>query len=371
MTRAAREFVTPLTLQGLSGNPVLAEPFDLNQEESFGHLALVRWADIFMVAPATADLIARIRAGMANDAVTTPLVAFRGPVVLAPAMNTAMWENEITQANVAALRAIRRFTLVGPASGPLADGDVGPGRLAELPALVDALRGALPRGDFTGRRFLMTAGPTREAFDPVRFISNPSTGKMGIALAEAAWGRGAQVTLVLGPTSLAPRSGVDVVRVTSADEMLGAVLGRIDVVDAFCAAAAVADWKPSKVSPQKLKKVVESEIVEFVRTPDVLLTASTQVHALARRPLLVGFAAETEHLVDNAMNKLHAKKLDVIVANDVGRTDIGFAQDVNEVSVLSADGARRELKGTKDFVAHGILDVIAQRLANRSRGGVA
>src|SRR5688572_14384263 len=228
MTPAAREFVTPLTLQSLSGHPVFTDPFDQAQDSSFGHLHLPRWADAFVIAPATADLIARIRGGIGNDAVTTALLAFRGPVLLAPAMNTSMWENPLTRDNVKALLADGRFRIVGPDVGPLADGDVGAGRLAELPKIVEATAGLATAGPLTGKRVLITAGPTREHLDPVRYLSNPSSGKMGLALADVARARGAEVTVVLGPSTERERDGLSVIDVTSAAEMAEEVLSRVE-----------------------------------------------------------------------------------------------------------------------------------------------
>lgn len=358
MTPAAQAFVTPLTLQSLSGHPVLTEPFDAASEAGFGHLALSRWAELFVVAPATADLLARIRAGMANDAVTTPLLAFQGPVLLAPAMNVAMWNNALTQANVAALATDARYRLVGPSTGPLADGDTGPGRLVEVDALVDACLEALAAGPLRGRRVLVTAGPTREFLDPVRFLSNPSTGKMGLAVAQAARRRGGQVTVVLGPSAAADTSGLEVLNVVTAEEMRDAVLARVASVDFFIAAAAVSDWKPSERAPQKRKKgsASEAESLKLERTPDVLAEAAEAVRGAARRPLLVGFAAETERLLEHASAKLLRKGLDAIVANDVSRPGTGFGSESNAVIVLTRGGERLELAGTKGEVADGLWD---------------
>jgi len=360
MTPAAQAFVTPLTLQSLSGHPVLAEAFDPASEAGFGHLALARWAELFVVAPATADLLARIRAGMANDAVTTPLLAFRGPVVLAPAMNVAMWENAVTQENVAELAAADRFRIVGPASGLLADGDTGTGRLAEVEDIVDACAGVLADGPLAGRRVLVTAGPTREFLDPVRFLSNPSTGKMGLAIARAARRRGAEVTVVLGPAVEQDVEGLEVVRVVTAAEMRDAVLGRVGAVDFFVAAAAVSDWRPAERAGQKRKKgeAREVEALRLERTPDVLAEAAEAVRGATRRPVLVGFAAETEKLVEHASAKLLRKGLDVIVANDVTRPGAGFAADTNAVTVLSRNGERLELSGTKSEVADRLWDLL-------------
>ena len=368
MTPGAREFVTPLTFQALSGHPVLSDYFDPSQEASFGHIELARWADLVVLAPATADLLARVRAGMGNDAVTTTLLAYRGRVLVAPAMNTVMWENAQTQENVAALRADPRFTFVGPGAGDLACGEVGAGRLAEPPAIADAAARVLSDGPLSGRKVLITAGPTREHLDPVRFISNPSTGKMGLALAHAARALGAQVTVVLGPVDGAvERRGLTVVDVVSADDMAREVLARVEAADVFIAAAAVSDWRPEVRAPHKVKKTDRPEELRLVRTPDVLAEASRRVAGAARRPLLVGFAAETERVLEHAREKLERKGLDAIVANDVGAPGAGFAVDTNKVVVLRREGAPVELSGTKRDVARDILQV----LAPRAGGGAA
>ncbi len=369
MTPAAQAFITPLTLQSLSGHPVLTEPFDAASDAGFGHLALARWAELFVVAPATADLLARLRAGMANDAVTAALLAFPGLVLLAPAMNVAMWNNAVTQANVAALTAEARYHLVGPAVGPLADGDSGPGRLAEVEEVVEACAQLLSQGPLSGRTVLVTAGPTREFLDPVRFVSNPSTGKMGLAVARAARRRGARVTVVLGPGGELDRAGLEVKNVVTAEEMRDAVLARVASVDYFVAAAAVSDWRPAERAPQKRKKAnsprAESLLLE--RTPDVLAEAAEAVRGLARRPVLVGFAAETERLVENASAKLLRKGLDAIVANDVSQPDGGFGSDSNQVTVLTRGGERVELSGTKQEVAERLWDFLLGSLAQPAR----
>ncbi|WNG46612.1 bifunctional phosphopantothenoylcysteine decarboxylase/phosphopantothenate--cysteine ligase CoaBC [Archangium minus] len=366
MTAAAKEFVTPLTFQALSGHPVLTDYFDPSQEGNFGHLDLARWAELYVVAPATADLLARIRAGMGNDAVTTSLLAFRGPVLLAPAMNVAMWENERTQENVAALRSEPRYHLVGPGAGLLACGDVGAGRLAEVGAIVEAAARLFAEGPLAGRRVLITAGPTREYLDPVRFISNPSTGKMGLALAEAAKAMGARVTVVLGPVGEVERGDYEVVNVVSAEDMAREVLARVEEVDCFIASAAVSDWKPETRAAQKVKKSEGPERLTLVRTPDVLAEASRRVSGRTGRPALVGFAAETERVVEYAREKLERKGLDAIVANDVTAPGAGFGVDTNRVTVLTRDGKQRDLAGTKREVAHSILDFIKDYLPPRA-----
>jgi len=364
MTPGAQAFVTPLTFQSLSGHPVLTENFDPASEAGFGHLALARWAELFVIAPATADLLARIRAGMANDAVTTPLLAYAGPVLLAPAMNVGMWNNALTSANVAALVADKRYRLVGPDSGSLADGDFGPGRVAPVEEMADVCAELLAQGSLSGRTVLVTAGPTREFLDPVRFLSNPSTGKMGLAVAHAARRRGARVTVVLGPSAGTDTAGLEVLKVVTADEMRDAVLSRVASVDFFVAAAAVSDWRPVERSPQKRKKgrAPELESVRLERTPDVLAEAAEAVRGAARRPVLVGFAAETERLVENASAKLLRKGLDAIVANDVGGEGAGFGLDTNVVTVLTRSGERVELSGTKLEVADGLWDFVLASL---------
>jgi phosphopantothenoylcysteine decarboxylase / phosphopantothenate---cysteine ligase len=361
MTAGACEFVTPLTLQSLSGNPVFTDTFDTSQDRQYGHLQLAKWADLFVIAPATADLLARIRAGLGNDTVTTTLLAFRGPVLLAPAMNTAMWEHAETQANVAALLAQPRYRMVGPLSGPLADGDVGMGRLADLSALVSAVTELAVSGPLAGKRVLVTAGPTREALDPVRFISNPSTGKMGLAMAEAAHALGAGVTVVLGPAETGVPRGLEVIRITTADEMLAAVMSRVEAVDVFVAAAAVSDWKAEQVSPTKVKKSDGPETVRLVRTPDVLATASAKVHGSAKRPMLIGFAAETNDVETYARTKLTKKQLDLIVANDVSQAEVGFGSDSNRVVVFDRMGERLRAEGFKRDVAKEIWGVVLER----------
>jgi phosphopantothenoylcysteine decarboxylase / phosphopantothenate---cysteine ligase len=364
MTPGAQALATPLTFQSLSGHPVLTENFDPASEAGFGRLALARWAELFVIAPATADLLARIRAGMANDAVTTPLLAYAGPVLLAPAMNVGMWNNALTSANVAALVADKRYRLVGPDSGSLADGDFGPGRLAQVEEMADVCAELLAQGSLSGRTVLVTAGPTREFLDPVRFLSNPSTGKMGLAVAHAARRRGARVTVVLGPSAGTDTAGLEVLKVVTADEMRDAVLSRVASVDFFVAAAAVSDWRPVERSPQKRKKgrAPELESVRLERTPDVLAEAAEAVRGAARRPVLVGFAAETERLVENASAKLLRKGLDAIVANDVGGEGAGFGLDTNVVTVLTRSGERVELSGTKLEVADGLWDFVLASL---------
>lgn len=356
MTAHAREFVTPLTFQALTGHPVLTDLFDLHQDATFGHLSAGRAADLFLVAPATANLLARIRAGMADDAVTTSLLAARCPVLLAPAMNTAMWDNPLTQENVKALLADPRYRVVGPVYGVLAEKLVGMGRLAEPPDIVDAAEELLAPKDLAGWQVVVTAGPTREHLDPVRFLSNPSSGRMGFAIARAAAMRGAKVTLVSGPTELPAPAGVQLVRVTSAEEMAAAVLPRVKDARLVVAAAAVADQRPDERSPQKVKKSEGPQTLTLVRTPDILATAAA-LPAAGPRPIFVGFAAETERVVENAKEKLARKGLDLIAANDVAAPDGGFGTETNRLTLIDRTGRSLELPSlTKADAAHALLD---------------
>jgi phosphopantothenoylcysteine decarboxylase / phosphopantothenate---cysteine ligase len=368
MTPAATRFVGPLTLQALSGAPVLVDLLDTASDLTYGHLELARAADLVVVAPATADLLARIRAGMADDAVTTTVLAATCPVLLAPAMNTRMWRNAATQENVAALRA-RGFHVVGPASGELADGDVGEGRLADPEEIALAASRLLGNQDLAGRRALVTAGPTREPIDPVRFISNPSSGKMGYAIARVAARRGAQVTLVSGPTALADPPGVKVIRVETAEEMARAVDAEVGPMDLFVGAAAVSDYRPARVAPQKIKKADGDETLVLARTPDILAGLGERHAGKPGAPVLVGFAAETEEVIARAREKLKRKRCDLVVANKVGAPGAGFGGDTNRVALVSASELA-EIEGTKEKVAETILDWILPVLeARRPREG--
>jgi phosphopantothenoylcysteine decarboxylase/phosphopantothenate--cysteine ligase len=368
MTPAATRFVQPLTFQALSGAPVLVDLLDPASEIAYGHLALARMADLVVVAPATADLLARIRAGMADDAVTTTVLAATCPVLLAPAMNTRMWRNVATQENVAALRA-RGMHVVGPAAGALADGDVGEGRLAEPDEIAVAASRLLGNLDLAGRAVLVTAGPTREPIDPVRFISNPSSGKMGYAVARVAAQRGADVTLVSGPTLLPDPPGVKVVRVETAEQMARAVDVASAGMDLFVGAAAVSDYRPTATSPRKIKKGDGDETLVLSRTPDLLAGLGARFAAAKDGPVLVGFAAETEEVIARAREKLKGKRCDLVVANRVGGPGAGFGSDTNRVALVSATELA-EIEGPKEKVAEAILDWILPVLeARRPRAG--
>jgi len=362
MTQAAQHFVTPLTFQALSGHPVFTDAFDAAQEASFGHIELARWGELFILAPATADLLARVRAGMANDAVTTSLLAYGGPVLLAPAMNTVMFDNPITRQNLEALLSEARYRVVGPGAGLLACGEIGAGRLAEVPEIAAAAARLFSAGPLQGQKVLLTAGPTREHLDPVRFLSNPSTGRMGLSLAHEARSRGAEVTVVLGPVESTDLQGLTVLDVTTAEQMAEAVWSRVSSVDYFIATAAVSDYRPALRAAQKLKKSEAPQSLELLRTPDILAEASRQVRAAGKGPVLVGFAAETERVLEYAQEKLARKDLDFIVANDVTEPGAGFGSPTNRVFVLSKKGKPLEFQGTKREVAKQIWDVIQHPL---------
>ncbi|HET9597151.1 MAG TPA: bifunctional phosphopantothenoylcysteine decarboxylase/phosphopantothenate--cysteine ligase CoaBC [Anaeromyxobacteraceae bacterium] len=363
MTPAATRFVGPLTFQALTGHPVLVDLLDPAADQAYGHLALARAADLIVIAPATADLVARLRAGMADDAVTTTALACEGPLLLAPAMNTRMWSSAPVRDNVKEL-ARRGWHVVGPEAGALADGDVGEGRLAEPEDIAAAAARLLGPRDLVGRKVVVTAGPTREPLDPVRFISNPSTGKMGYALARVAARRGAEVVLVSGPVELADPTGVRTVRVSTAEEMARAVDDAAGDLDVFVGAAAVSDFRPRTASASKKKKGDEDEEVVLTRTPDILAGLGRRFGGRSGSPILVGFAAETEALLDNARRKLASKRCDLVVANKVGKPGQGFASDRNRVTLVGP-GERANIQGTKEEVAEAILDWVVPVLEER------
>ena len=361
MTRGAREFITPLTLQALSGNPVHTELLDAEAELGMSHIELARWADLLLIAPATADLLARLAAGRADDLLTTVALATAAPLLLAPAMNQQMWRDQATAANVATLAA-RGYTLVGPASGEQACGDVGPGRMEEPAVIAAAAASLFESGLLEGKRVVITAGPTREALDPVRYISNHSSGKMGYALAQAAVDAGARTTLVSGPVNLAAPDHVRVVRVESAAEMLEQCLQLLPECDIFIACAAVADYRPAAMEQQKIKKGPEQITLQLVRNPDIVATVAASEH----RPFTVGFAAETNDLLAHARDKMLRKGLDMIVANDVSDRSIGFNSDNNQATVLWPGGEQAlPLTGKSN---HGPPDYPADRARDSDTG---
>jgi len=358
MTRGAQEFITPLTMQALSGHPVHTELLDAEAEQGMGHIELARWADLLLIAPATADLLARLAAGRADDLLTTVALATSAPKLLAPAMNQQMWRDPATAANVAQL-AERGMVLVGPASGEQACGDIGPGRLEEPAIIARAAAELFEDGLLQGKRVVITAGPTREALDPVRYISNHSSGKMGYALAQAAVDAGARTTIVSGPVQLTPPDRVRVVSVESARQMLEQCLELMPECDIFIACAAVADYRPAAVEPQKIKKGPDEMSLLLVRNPDIVAT----VAAGEPRPFTVGFAAETRDVLAYAREKLQRKALDMIIANDVSDQSIGFNSELNEAVVLWRDGEQALARTGKGNMARQIIQLIAARIA--------
>ena len=368
MTPSACEFVTPLTFAALSGHRVITEMFgrhpgDANLDSAIEHVEVAQSIQELIIAPATADLIAKLAHGLADDFLTTLALATQAPVLVCPAMNVCMWENAATRSNVAQLRE-RGIKVLEPDEGYLACGMTGPGRLASIDAITGHVFETLGlKEDLKGETVLVTAGPTCEDIDPVRFLSNRSSGKMGYAVAEAGKRRAARVILVSGPTALAPPSGVELERVRSAEEMEEAVLGRLKEASVVIMAAAVADYRPAKTGARKMKKTSAPRPLNLEPTPDILRSISRR----RTSQLVVGFAAETDHLVENARSKLKAKGLDMVVANDVTRADSGFDVDTNRVTLVFQNGKPRELKPmSKQEVADRVLDEVV-RLRSKSR----
>ncbi len=360
MTAAAQQFITPLTMQALSGNPVHTELLNADAEAGMGHIALARWADLVLIAPASADVMARLAQGTANDLLTTLWLATRAKRAVAPAMNQQMWAAQVTQENVATLQA-HGVTVFQPASGLQACGDVGAGRMLEAIELAQHCADLFQTGLLTGKRVVITAGPTREALDPVRYISNHSSGKMGFSLAEACIEAGAQVTLISGPVHIATPDRVQQIKVISALEMLAASQEAVALgCDIFIATAAVADYRPANIAEQKIKKVGDVISIELVKNPDIVAT----IAQLPNKPFMLGFAAETERVEDYARAKLHAKKLDMIACNDVSRTDIGFQSDDNAMTVFWHNGMKHLEKAPKAHIARTLVALCAKQLIN-------
>ena len=358
MTAGARQFVTPLTFQALSGRPVRTDLWDEAAEAAMGHIELARWADRVLVAPASADFLARLAHGLADDLLTTLCLATDAPLSVAPAMNRLMWANAATQANVALLRS-RGVTVLGPAEGDQACGETGPGRMLEPAELLDALapQGAAKRV-LAGLKVMITAGPTRERIDPVRFITNRSSGKMGFAVAEAAREAGAEVVLVSGPVNVATPPGVRRVDVETAEQMMNAVNEHVADTDIFIAAAAVSDYRPVQCASEKIKKTSDSLTLALSRTTDILAT----VAARAPRPFVVGFAAETQNVERNALAKLEGKRLDMIAANQVG-DNLAFDCEDNALTVYWPGGKQDLGHAPKRQLAAALVSLIAERRA--------
>ena len=362
MTAGAQQFVTPLSFQALSGQPTRTTLWDSAAEASMGHIELARWADRIVIAPATADLLAKLAHGFADDLVTTLCLATTAPISVAPAMNHRMWLHPATQANVEILRG-RGVQVIGPEDGPLAEGESGPGRLSEPADIVAALHATGPSspqvaGPLHGLKVVVSAGPTYEDLDPVRYLGNRSSGKMGFAVAASARRRGAEVTLIAGPVTLPTPKGVTRVDVRSAAQMHDAVFAALPA-DIYIGAAAVADYTPRVPAANKIKKSNESLALDLVRTPDILSEVAAQAEGLK---LVVGFAAETERLAEYARKKLVAKHLDLIIANRVGAADCGFESDHNAMTAFWQEGERVFAAGPKTRLADELIELIIERL---------
>jgi len=352
MTASAKEFITPLTMQAVSGNPVHDDLFDLKAEAAMGHIELARWADVILVAPATADFMARLARGEANDLLTTLCLASRAPIALAPAMNQGMWKNTLTQENLQALQD-KKIHLLGPGEGSQACGDVGPGRMLEPLEIVARVSEIFASGSLAGQRVLINAGPTHEAIDPVRYLTNGSSGKMGYALAQAAFEAGAQVTLISGPVQLEKPARVKCVDVISAQQMFAAVMEKIADYDIFIAAAAVADYRCKTVADKKIPKQ-DSVSLMLERNPDIVASVAAQ----NPKPFVVGFAAQTENLLAQAKEKMQQKNLDMIIANLVGG-ETGIGSDDNEVTVLWHAQQKNFPRLSKQKLARELIELIA------------
>jgi|TARA_B100001939_G_scaffold345276_1_gene361461 phosphopantothenoylcysteine decarboxylase/phosphopantothenate--cysteine ligase len=363
MTRSAEEFITPLTLQALSGNRVSTELLDAEAEAAMGHIELAKWADGILIAPATANTIARLSSGRGDDLLSTVTLAFDGPISVAPAMNQAMWRDERTQENLKKL-IDQDFGICGPGSGEQACGDVGLGRMLEPIDILDMFSLSFNEGTLSGKKILITAGPTQEPIDPVRFITNRSSGKMGYSLVEAALESGANVTLISGPVNIEPPSNCNFVSIKTAEEMYEAVMHHISGMDVYIGTAAVSDYSPAKASDSKIKKDGSSSpmVLELKENQDILKSVSE----LEQRPYVVGFAAETNDLIKNAEKKLSNKNLDLIIANDVSNKDIGFDSDDNEVTLITEKEKHLIERQNKRKVSKKIIDFISGRINDQN-----
>lgn len=355
MTESAKEFITPLTLQAISGNEIHDSLLDVKAESAMGHIELAKWADIILIAPCTAESLAKITHGRADDLMGSVILASNATSYIAPAMNTTMWLDKSTQENFQTLVS-RGMNFIGPAEGEQACGDVGPGRLVEPKKIIELIKSDLHKGPLSGKTITITAGPTREQIDPVRYISNNSSGKMGYALAEAAKLQGANVNLVSGPVALTVNKGIALFKINSADEMLNKVFECMESSDIFISCAAVADFKPSNYSDTKIKKEDEENLeIAFEKNHDILFEVSNRHNSA----YIVGFAAETSNVNDNANKKLNSKNLDMIISNDVSDKSIGFDSDENEVHVITKNETIFLKKDKKIKIAREILNIIA------------
>ena len=355
MTESAKEFITPLTLQAVSGNEIHDSLLDVKAESAMGHIELAKWADIILIAPCTAESLAKITHGRADDLMGSVILASKAPTFIAPAMNTTMWLDKSTQENFQTLVS-RGINFIGPDEGEQACGDVGPGRLVEPEKIIELIKSDLHKGPLSGKTITITAGPTREQIDPVRYISNNSSGKMGYALADAARFQGANVNLVSGPVSLTANKGINLFKINSADEMLNKVFECMESSDIFISCAAVADFKPTNYSNTKIKKEDSENLeINLQKNHDILSEVSKR-HSSA---YIVGFAAETSNVNDNANKKLNSKNLNMIISNDVSDKSIGFDSDDNEVHVITKNETIFLKKNKKIKIAREILNIIA------------
>jgi phosphopantothenoylcysteine decarboxylase/phosphopantothenate--cysteine ligase len=355
MTESAKEFITPLTLQAVSGNEIHDSLLDVKAESAMGHIELAKWADIILIAPCTAESLAKITHGRADDLMGSVILASKAPTFIAPAMNTTMWLDKSTQENFQTLVS-RGINFIGPDEGEQACGDVGPGRLVEPEKIIELIKSDLHKGPLSGKTITITAGPTREQIDPVRYISNNSSGKMGYALADAARLQGANVNLVSGPVSLTAHKGINLFKINSADEMLNKVFECMESSDIFISCAAVADFKPTNYSNTKIKKEDSENLeINLQKNHDILSEVSKR-HSSA---YIVGFAAETSNVNDNANKKLNSKNLNMIISNDVSDKSIGFDSDDNEVHVITKNETIFLKKNKKIKIAREILNIIA------------
>ena len=357
LTQSAKEFVSPLALQAVSGNPVSYDLLDKDAEAAMGHIELAKWADMLLVAPATANFLAKLTHGLADDLLSTLCLATAAPIVVAPAMNQQMWHAPATQQNLKILLD-RNVAILGPAAGEQACGDIGLGRMVEPQDLVALLNNGSPEPLLAGKTIVITAGPTREALDPVRYISNHSSGKMGYAIAKAAQAMGAKVILVSGPTNLTAPANVSTIHVTSAAQMHQQVMEQVIHSDIFVGCAAVADYRPMQSNEQKIKKSDQELTLTFIKNPDIL----SDVAHLPQPPFTLGFAAETQNIREYALSKLQAKKLNMIAANDVSDSNIGFNSEQNALSVFWPQGEKTLAMNDKYQLALQLMQLVAEQL---------
>nr|WP_041364498.1 bifunctional phosphopantothenoylcysteine decarboxylase/phosphopantothenate--cysteine ligase CoaBC [Methylomonas methanica] len=361
MTKSAQQFVTPLTFQALSGNTVHTELFDASQEQAMGHIHLARWADMFLIAPASANTLAKMAHGLADDLLSTLYLASDCPVYVAPAMNQAMWHKKITQNNIQTLKQ-HGVTVIGPDSGVQACGEQGFGRMKEPGHICADLFSHTRPQSMRGLKLLISAGPTREPLDPVRYITNRSSGKMGYAIAEAAQQAGADVTLVSGPVNIPVPDNIHVVKVETAQQMFDAVMNQAHRCDIYIGAAAVADYRPAQIQDHKIKKQHADNIIELTQNPDIIAS----VAGLPKKPFVVGFAAETDDLANYASQKLHSKNLDMIAANWVGQSEGGFDSDHNALQVFWPGGSQHFAMTDKQYLAHQLVKLITEKFNEKN-----